>query len=286
MTEALVDDAGVEYPTSDGRPVAETPLHYRRLADAAHVLGRRFGPRPDAYVGANMLVYDEPGNPARHLSPDLFVAFGVEDREREIYKLWEDEAPSFVLELTSKSTHREDERKKARYASWGVDEYVLYDPRGEYAKPPLQGFRRTGRGYRAVPTGILANGRPGFASDVLGLGLWLDGDGLVLRFHDPATGRDLPTPGEEAARADAEAGRADAEAARADAQTARADAQTARAHGEAGRADAEAGRADAEAARADAEAVQRRRLEAELAELRSRYESVQRTLRAGGPPVR
>ena len=35
MTEAPVVDASVEYPTSDGRPVAETPLHYSRLADAA-----------------------------------------------------------------------------------------------------------------------------------------------------------------------------------------------------------------------------------------------------------
>ena len=105
MGEALAFD-DVEYPTSDGRPVAETPLHYRRLADAAHALTLRFESRPGAYVGANMLVYDERGNPRRHLSPDLFVAFGVAERERDIYKLWEDEPPSFVLELTSTATAR------------------------------------------------------------------------------------------------------------------------------------------------------------------------------------
>ncbi|MDE0419739.1 MAG: Uma2 family endonuclease [Gammaproteobacteria bacterium] len=232
MTEALID-AGVEYPTSDGRPVAETPLHYRRLEEAWHALDMRFGSQPDVYVGANMLVYDEPGNPARHLSPDLFVAFGVEDRERDIYKLWEDAAPSFVLEITSKTTSDEDERKKARYARWGVEEYFLYDPRAEYVKPPLQGFRLSRGAYRAIATEILPNGKPGFLSDALGLGLWLDG--AVLRIYDPGTSQNLSTPRE-----------AEAKAAAAEARAAAAE------------------------ARAVAAETRQRRLEAELAELRNR----------------
>ena len=82
MSEAPAFDADIEYPTSDGRPVAETPLHYRRLADAAHALTTLFDSQASVYVGVNMLVYDEPGNPKRHLSPDIFIAFGVEDRYR------------------------------------------------------------------------------------------------------------------------------------------------------------------------------------------------------------
>lgn len=240
MTDAIVVDTRVEYPTSDGRPVAETPLHYGCLEEAWHALGMRFDSQPGAYVGANMLVYDEPGNPTRHLSPDLFVAFGVEDREREIYKLWEDNAPSFVLEVTSKTTSGEDELKKARYASWGVDEYFLYDPRAEYVKPPLQGFRLSDRTYRAMATDILGNGKPGFASEALGLGLWLDGS--VLRLHDPETGRDLSTPREAEAKAAAAEERASA---------------------------AE-GRIAAAEARAAAETRSRRQLEVELAKLRNR----------------
>ena len=209
--EALALDAGVEYPASDGRPVAETPLHHARLADARHALTQRFKSRPGVYVGPNMLVYDRQGDPTQSLSPDLFVAFGVEERERDVYKLWEDPAPAFVLELTSKSTHGEDERKKARYSRWGVAEYFLYDPRAEYVKPPLQGFELTGGVYRAMATDVLPNGKAGFASRTLGLGLWLDG--LVLRFYDPETGRNLPTPMEaEAGWQEAEAGRQEAEA--------------------------------------------------------------------------
>ena len=84
MTEALAIDDAIEYPTRDGRPVAETPLHYKRLADAAHALFTRYESRPGVYVGVNMMVYDERGNPRRFLSPDIFVAFGVAGRERGI----------------------------------------------------------------------------------------------------------------------------------------------------------------------------------------------------------
>ena len=90
-------------------------------------------------------------------------------------------------------------RKKTRYARWGVEEYFLYDPRGEYVNPPLQGFRQSGGAYRAMATDILPNGKPGFLSEALGLGLWLDG--AVLRIYDPGTNRNLSTPKEAEARA-------------------------------------------------------------------------------------
>ena len=246
MSEAPAFDADVEYPTRDGRPVAETPLHYRRLADAAHALTMRFESRPGAYVGVNMLVYDERGNPRRHLSPDVFVAFGVADREREIYKLWEDESPAFVLEVTSKTTRREDRRKKSRYARWGVAEYFLYDPRGEYVKPALRGFELSGSGYRAMATAVLPNGKPGFPSKTLGVGLWLDGS--ELRFYDPESDRNLSTPKE------AELGKAEA------------DARAAAAEARATAAEARAAAAESTAA---AEAERRRQLAAELAKLKS-----------------
>ena len=208
MSEVLrVDSRVVEFPTSDGRPVAETPLHYKRLSDLAYALTTFFKRRADAYVGVNMLAYDDPKEPRRHLSPDIFVAFGdvsEEEREREIYKLWEEPSPAFVLEVTSKSTRREDESKKARYAKWGVAEYFMYDPRGEYLAPALQGFELSGAGYGLMQERMLANGERGFSSGRLGLELWLDGS--TLRIYDPATGRNLLTPEEtEQRRAAAEA---------------------------------------------------------------------------------
>ncbi len=201
----------VEYPSSDGRPVAETPLHYDRLRDAATALQIRYQRRAEVFVGANMLVYDTPGDKRRHLSPDVFVAFGVGNHDREVYKLWEERSPAFVLEITSKGTHGEDVgAKRRRYAEWGVAEYFLYDPRGEYLDPPLQALSLVGRGYRAMSERVLPNGARGHFSEALGLWLWLrDGE---LRLYDPATGADLLTPAEQVARAETEAVRAETEA--------------------------------------------------------------------------
>ena len=256
MTEALAFDDGIEYPTGDGRPVAESPLHYRRLADAAHALFTRYDSRPGVYVGVNMMVYDQPGNPRRFLSPDVFVAFGVADRERDIYKLWEERAPSFVLEMTSKSTRKEDERKMTRYARWGVAEYFLYDPRREYVDPPLRAFELSRGVFREKRLVALSNGERGIASRTLGLDLWLDGS--VLRFYDRATDQNLTTASEERRRA--QTARLEANASKFEADAARAEAATAKSEAAAARSAAEAA-----TAKAAEEAAKRKRLEAELA---------------------
>ena len=138
----------------------------------AQSLKLRYADAPDVYVGANMLVYDEPGNPRRHLAPDLFVVFGVPNRCRDLFKIWEEKSPSFVLEITSKSTRREDmTTKRRRYAAWGVAEYFLYDPRAEYLDPPLQGLALREGAYRPMPPARLPNGQDGYPSESLGLHL-------------------------------------------------------------------------------------------------------------------
>ena len=192
MQEAVPDPSVVEYPTSDGKPVAETDLHFDRLTYAAHALKIRYANTPDVYVGANMLVYDEPGNARRHLAPDVFVVFGVPNHRRDLFKIWEEKPPSFVLEVTSKSTRGEDIRtKRERYAAWGVEEYFLYDPRAEYLSPPFQGLTLRDGAYWPMPLSRFSNGRGGYASAVLGIHLYLKGSDL--RLFDPVLGRDLRT---------------------------------------------------------------------------------------------
>ena len=67
--------------------------------------------------------------------------------------LWnEPTGPDFVLEVTSASRRRDDERRKrAVYAALGVREYFLHGPRAEYLTPPLQGFRLQDGAYRQLP---------------------------------------------------------------------------------------------------------------------------------------
>ena len=203
MQEAVPDPSVVEYPTSDGKPLAESDLHFDRITYAAHALKIRYADTPDVYVGANMLVYDEPGNPRRHLAPDVFVVFDVPNHRRDLFKIWEEKPPSFVLEITSKTTRHEDMRtKRQRYAAWGVDEYFLYDPRAEYLAPPLQGFALREGTYQPMPRTRFPNGQHGYVSEALAIHLRLRGS--ELRLFDPATGRDLRTH-EESERAVKEA---------------------------------------------------------------------------------
>jgi hypothetical protein len=81
-----------------------------------------------------------------------------------------------------------------------VQEYFLYDPLGEYLRPPLQGYRlQEGEYQRILPE---ANG--GLTSQTLVLELQVEED--RLRLVKPATGERLLTPAEaQAARRAAEA---------------------------------------------------------------------------------
>src|SRR5581483_2527980 len=78
----------IEYPTSDGRPMAETDLHYKLLVDTRETLDVYYAPDDMVYVSGNLLVFYEPGNRRRHLSPDVFVVKGVPKRRRDYYLIW------------------------------------------------------------------------------------------------------------------------------------------------------------------------------------------------------
>ena len=279
MHSTAVASRVIDYPETDGQPMAETPEHRDVMIDAIQVLQRHFAHRPDVYVSGNMMMYYEEGEPRRCVSPDVFVAVGVEDKDRRTYLLWrEAKGPDFVLEVTSKSTRRNDQvTKRALYEWMGVSEYVLYDPRGEYLNPPLQGYRLVGGEYvewegRRLPWGTRA-----LHSDVLGLSLHVRARDRALRLHDPVSGEDLLTFGEEAtareeaeARAEREAaarGEAEVRAERAEVRTERADA-----------------RAEREAAVRREEAVARQAVEAENAELRARIREFERFSRTRQSP--
>ena len=207
----------VYYPETDGRPMAESDEHRDEMVRLITTLRDAF-PRPDVYVSGNLLIYYEEGTPRASVSPDVFVVLGVPGHRRPIYKLWEEGVPpTFVIEVTSPSTRREDQaRKRALYARLGVAEYVMYDPLAEYLRPPLQGYRLVDGDYRAMPQDD--GGR--LVSDALGLRLALLDGHLVL--FDAISGARLLSTSE---RADAEAQRADTEAQRADAEAQRADAE-------------------------------------------------------------
>lgn len=197
------------YPTGDGRPVGETPVHRRNLLSLVDILERFFAADEQVYVSGNMFIYYVPGDRLKHVSPDVFVVFGVpKDKPRKAYFVWEEEghAPDLVIELTSASTKEEDlDDKKWLYRDiLGVREYILFDPYGEYLSPALQGFRLENGEY--VPIASVDGRLP---SEVLGL--HFEGRPEELRLYDPAAGRWLPTALELLAETQAERDRVAAE---------------------------------------------------------------------------
>ncbi len=190
----------VEYPESDGEPMAETDLHRDEMAALIVTLQDRYRDAPDVYVAGNLFVYYAEDDPDARFAPDVFVVFGVPKRQRRIYRLWEEKrAPAVVIEVTSRKTWLEDAgNKKILCARLGVAEYFTHDPAGEYLSPPLQGFRLEGSDYRPIPPDVDG----ALVSEALGLKLQLENG--RLRLIDPASGVRLLRP-EEAMQAHREA---------------------------------------------------------------------------------
>ena len=268
---AFEDDT--DYPESDGQPMAETELHRDLMIDSILTLKARFQDVPAVCVSGNMLMYYVPRDAKKSVAPDVFVTFGIERKQRRIYRIWEEgKPPDFVLEFSSKGTFKNDlGAKKTLYAEvLGIREYFLYDAERKYLPTPLMGFRLIGTEY--VPIRPEPDGKV-FAA-TLGLSLGLRGDGFG--FYDAVAERWLETPMDEAAeRAEAAASLADRLAAEAEqAALARQRAEeTAQEEAVARqRAEANAEQARAAVAQADARADQ---AEDELAELQAAYRQLQ-----------
>jgi hypothetical protein len=124
------------------------------------------------------------------------VVKGLDPHDRENYLLWEEgRPPQVVIEVTSESTREEDLYDKFEICRDQVQvaEYFLFDPRGEYLQPALQGYRlRAGRYGHIKPVAGRLPSRE--------LGLHLQEHERHLRFFDPATGNWIPTLQESAKR--------------------------------------------------------------------------------------
>ena len=189
----------IDYPDSDGAPMAESDPARDYLFYGVEALSIYFQNRDDVYVSGNLFIYYKQGVPDAVVAPDVFVVFGVEKRKRRSYKVWEegDKLPSFVLEVTSKTTQENDEEDKPKkYAQLGMEEYFQYDPTGDYLQPQLKGSRLVMERYQAIAPVMLPDGVLSIRSQILGLDLRLLG--RDLRFYDLQTGTRLLSYSEEA----------------------------------------------------------------------------------------
>ena len=194
MSSSVPAPAEIEYPSADGKPVAESDFQLNSLIYARERLRIYFRDeckRNDVY---------QEGNSGASVAPAVFAVIGVPNRDRSAYLLWQErKAPDFVLEITSRTTRGEDQgRKRELYRALGVKEYWQFDPTGDYPEPPLQGRELIAGGYVRMPGREPADGVLALESGVLGLELHVTANGL--RYYDPVTEKYLLSHAEEAAR--------------------------------------------------------------------------------------
>ena len=168
----------------------------------------RFGKRPDVFVDYDSNICWDPSNLRRHVSPDVYIAFGVDAkaiRDRLIYIPQEvGKPPDFAMEIASPSTAENDVENKPRIYEEKVkaQELWMLDPSGgDYYKFPLKGRKLVDGKYQEIelttePDGVLKG-----YSEVLKLSVaWVDG---FPRLYDRASGKYLENHEEAEARADA-----------------------------------------------------------------------------------
>ncbi|MBP0016264.1 MAG: Uma2 family endonuclease [Cyanobacteria bacterium SBLK] len=211
------------YPEPDGEPMAESDPARDYLVYGVESLKFYFREREDVYVSGNLWISYERGVPDAAVSPDVFVVFGVGNRPRRSFRVWEEggRTPDWVLEVTSAKTWKKDEEQKPTiYAQLGVSEYFQYDPTGDYLDPSLKGQHLVNGIYQLLTPNTLEDGSRSLYSEVLGLYLRLLPNGQ-LRFFNPQTGEYLRNFDESEQRANQQQQRAEqAETALQETQTA------------------------------------------------------------------
>ena len=273
-------DAEPRYPLDPPLPDVRIPVKEPHAAATAYsraALRHRF---PGAQVGDDLhMLFSEPGKPAQsRLSPDVLVALRVPRRgTRADYDADELGPPDFILEALSASTWRHDlGRKLDCYQQIGVRECLLFDVTGEDRArngKALWGYALTPQRREPLEESMLPNGERGVVSAVLGLVAYVaertppsgprETWELTMRWHDPATGADIPEYDElhteaEAQRTRADAAQHEAQVAKHEAQAAKHETQAAKHEAQAAKRETQVAQHQAQAAQHEAQAAKRR----------------------------
>jgi hypothetical protein len=227
MVSLAAAPSSIEYPSSDGEPLAETYDHLCAILNTFGVL-KQLLKGQQATVLADQFMYYAQGYPKLRVAPNVMVIFGVEPDGRDNYKIWEEgQVPSVIFEMTSAGTRQQDVGfKQSLYEQLEVQEYWLFDPKGEWLEPPLQGYQLNRGEYIPITDSC---------SDVLDLRLAVEANYIAFFRRD--NGERLLIPDELAAAlqvelqarqaAEAKASEAEAKASEAEAQASAAEAQAA-----------------------------------------------------------
>src|SRR5436190_6846294 len=121
----------IEYPESDGNPIAENTLQYEWIVTIKGNLEALFADNPNIFVAGDLLWYPVEGHPEIRQAPDTLIAFGRPHEHRGSYMQWVEDgvAPHVVFEVLSPGNRAGEMARKFKfYDQYGVEEYYIYDP--------------------------------------------------------------------------------------------------------------------------------------------------------------
>ncbi len=194
------------YPSSDGKPMAASDIHYEWITTIKENLVRLFASDQMVYVAADLFWYPVPQTKDKPIrkAPDVMVVFGrpKEQRESYIQHLEDNIPPQVVFEIHSKSNDTDDwDGKLEFYQRYGVEEYYCIYPDDNL----LEVWLRAGTILRR------ADWRDVWVSPRLGITFDLTDGALRLLDPDGNLFRSFGEERQEREQAEARADRAEAE---------------------------------------------------------------------------
>jgi Uma2 family endonuclease len=121
----------IEYPDSDGQPMADNTKQLRWIVVLYGNLCAMLQAVRDVFVAGDHLWYPVEGHPEIRIAPDVMVVFGRPKGDRGSYKQWEEGGVPVTVAfevLSPSNTYAEMIDKLAFYEKHGVEEYYVYDP--------------------------------------------------------------------------------------------------------------------------------------------------------------
>jgi Uma2 family endonuclease len=128
---AIVAAPEIDYPSSDGKPMAENTKQFNWIALIKGNLEWLFKRDPNVFVAGDHLIYPVEKRPDIRQAPDIYVAFGRPKKDRGSYRVFEEDGvfPQVVFEVLSPGNRSgEMALKSIFYDRYGAEEYYVYNP--------------------------------------------------------------------------------------------------------------------------------------------------------------
>src|SRR3954467_1728542 len=125
-TTRPVEQDEIEYPESDGEPLAENTLQYEWITTIKGGLDIVFRDDPNVFVAGDLFWYPVAGGNTTRRAPDVMVPFGRPKGHRGSYMQWREVgiAPQVVFEILSPGNRGGELILKFQfYERYGVEEY-------------------------------------------------------------------------------------------------------------------------------------------------------------------